>query len=388
MKKTLISSILILPAVMTCTAAGGFTLTGNIPGLKAGTKVELVSRESGRGGTLAETTATDGAFVLTGEVPSPTISEIRISNPKPESIDKGVSIMVENVPMTISAAHIDSIPPTFYFGSHELKREKNVTVTGGQAQKEYAEYKAAMLPSSIAARDAHYNLYYDEDDNKSEEEQKRLKDAYNKAGRAENEARKAFITAHPTYSISGAYLLNDLSTPFLFTAAELDAMASAVSGMTDTARLAQVNKAIENSRNFLRESKFTDFAVLDTLGNERHISEFADGKKYVIIDFWASWCGPCRAAIPHVRELHKKYADKVEILSVSLDSAENPWRKAMEQEKMEWTQLWADKSRVEAVTNPYQIRGIPFMLLIDPEGRIIHAGFNPDELTVALEKSL
>ncbi|MBD5354267.1 MAG: AhpC/TSA family protein [Bacteroides sp.] len=389
MKRPFISSTLIFSAAVSVMAAGGFTLTGNIPGLKAGSKVELVSREPGRGGTLAETTSTDGTFVLTGEVPSPTLSELRINMPDSEGIiGKGLEIMVENVPMTVSAAHIDSVPPTFYFGSHELKREKNVTVTGGQAQKEFAEYNAAMLPFNIAARDAHYNLYHAEDRDKTEEGQKRLKTAYSEAGRAEDAARRAFIAAHPTYSISGAKLLNDLSTPFTYTTAELDALAASVSGMTDAARLAQVNKAIANSRNALRESPFTDFAALDTLGAERRLSEFADGKKYVMVDFWASWCGPCRAAIPHVRELYNKYGDKVEFIAVSLDSAEKPWRKAMEQENMEWTQLWADKTRVEAITTPYQIHGIPFMLLLDTEGRIIHAGHNPDDVTAILEKTL
>lgn len=388
MKTFLISSTLIVSAAVPVTAAGGFKLTGDIPGLKAGSKVELVSREPGRSGILAKTTATDGAFVLTGEVPSPTLSEIRITVPGSESLDKGVSMMVENVPMTISAAHIDSVPPTFYFGSHELKREKNVAVTGGQAQKEYAEYRAAMLPADIAARDAHYNLYHAEDRDKSEEGQRRLKAAYTEAGRAEDAARRRFIAAHPTYSISGAKLLNDLYTPFTFTSAELDALAASVGGMGDAARLAQVNKAIAKSRNFLRESHFTDFAALDTLGTERRLSEFADGKKYVMVDFWASWCGPCRAAIPHVRELYNRYADKVEFIAVSLDSAEKPWRKAMDEEKMEWTQLWADQSHVEAITGPYQIHGIPFMILLDPEGRIIHAGHNPDDVTAVLEQSI
>ena len=107
-----------------------------------------------------------------------------------------------------------------------------------------------------------------------------------------------------------------------------------------------------------------------------------------MIDFWASWCGPCRAAIPHVRELYKKYGDKVEFIAVSLDSSEAPWRKAMDHEKMEWTQLWADKSHSEGVVKPYQISGIPFIMLLDPQGRIVHAGHNPDAVTAILEKTL
>ena len=109
--KKIASSTLILASVASLHASDGFTITVDIPGLKAGSKVELVSRESGRYGTLAETVATDGAFTLSGEVPSPTISELRIERPDSASIGKGISMMVENVPMTVTAAHIDSVPP-------------------------------------------------------------------------------------------------------------------------------------------------------------------------------------------------------------------------------------------------------------------------------------
>lgn len=388
MKKSLIT-VSLLTACLSIMAADSFTIKGSIPGLKAGTKVHLVGREHNVRGDIVEATATDGAFILTGSVQSPTLSEIRIESTEPNGIYKSIELMVENVPMTVSAAYIDSIAPGFYVGTRGKYQERNVTVTGGNAQKEFEEYKKAMFDSEVAAKKAHYDLYWADDrKERSPELEKQFAKAFELAQVNEDATRNTFIKAHPAYSISGYCMLNKLSTPFVFTSAELDEMEASVRDMPDASRRAQVNGAIANSRKFTRESMFTDFAVLDTLGAERKLSEFANKGKYVMVDFWASWCGPCRAAIPHVRELHGKYGDSLEILAVSLDSAEKPWRKAMNEEKMDWTQLWADKERVSAVQEAYQIHGIPFMLLIDPQGRIVHAGHSPAAVTAALEKIL
>jgi thiol-disulfide isomerase/thioredoxin len=93
--------------------------------------------------------------------------------------------------------------------------------------------------------------------------------------------------------------------------------------------------------------------------------------KLLLIDFWASWCGPCRAESPNLKETYAKYKDKgVEFLSVSVDKSEEAWRKAMEEEGMEWPQVLAPKAGAE-VMDLYQFSGIPFILLLDQEGKIV-----------------
>lgn len=391
--KSLTSTLLAITLGLTARGADGFTIRGEIPGLPAGTKIELVSTDRGISDgrqNLAETTATDGgSFILKGSVASPTLSEIRIDSLPGEDLGKAITLMVENTPMTVTAAHIDSVAPGFYSGSRGRYMERNVTVTGGQAQKELNEYNEAMFPYEAASKDAHYNLYWgDERKKRSKDEEKRLAAAFKEANRAETAARRAFIAAHPAYSISGMLMLDDINSPFTYTAAELDAIGASVKDMPDTARRATVEKALGFARNYLRESSYTDFAALDTLGTERKFSEFVGNGRYVMVDFWASWCGPCRAAIPHVRELYNKYGDNLQVIAVSLDSAEKPWRKAMNEEQMEWTQLWADKAHVSGISEPYQVHSIPYIMLLNPEGRIIYAGHDPDAVSLLLEKEL
>ena len=93
--------------------------------------------------------------------------------------------------------------------------------------------------------------------------------------------------------------------------------------------------------------------------------------KLLLIDFWASWCGPCRGEIPNLKETYAKYKDKgVEFLSVSIDRSEEAWRKALEEEGTPWPQALAPNAGAE-VMDMYQFSGIPFILLLDQEGKIV-----------------
>lgn len=388
MKKTILISALLGCCAMSASAADGFTLKGNFPGMSAGTKVTLVSQEQGRKDGIAEITANGSEFTLTGSVEAPTLCELRLDVPE-KDLGKAFPLMVENAEITVSASGFDALPPSFYVGTEGLDQERKVVINGGKAQQEYAEYNDALYPYLKRTKAAHYNLYWgDEKKKKTPEEEKRLSEEYANASVAVGNAEMEFIKAHPGYSISGLLLTKLLEDPFVFTSAELDSFAASVSGMWDKSRLAQVNAAIANSRKYPKLNSYTDFAVLDTDGKEVKLSELLDSNKYTLIDFWASWCMPCRAAIPHVKELQKKYGDKLDVISVSLDSDEKPWRKAMEKEQMEWKQLWADKDRVNGVKDSYRIKGIPFLLVIDPSGKIAFAGHGPDELSDFLSKNL
>lgn len=93
--------------------------------------------------------------------------------------------------------------------------------------------------------------------------------------------------------------------------------------------------------------------------------------KLLLIDFWASWCGPCRGEVPNLKKTYAQFKDKgVEFLSVSIDKSEEAWKKAMAEEGMEWPQVLAPKAGAEVMDN-YQFGGIPFIILLDKEGKIV-----------------
>ena len=117
------------------------------------------------------------------------------------------------------------------------------------------------------------------------------------------------------------------------------------------------------------------------------LSDYAGKKKVVLLDFWASWCEPCRRSIPGLKELYAKYAPMgFEIVSVSVDTNHTSWMEAVEEEGMTWPQL-IDSSNGDANSpaTKYAVMAIPSTFLIDSDGTIIARNLVEDELAEALE---
>lgn len=117
--------------------------------------------------------------------------------------------------------------------------------------------------------------------------------------------------------------------------------------------------------------KVENFSLLTPKGNTVQLSEYLGKKDFVFLEFWASWCGPCLATIPKIKELYTEYSDNLEIVSISMDTKQGLWTNALNQQNMPWPQF-ADLNGFESdIAKAFKIKGIPFGLLIDKQGFVV-----------------
>jgi len=108
--------------------------------------------------------------------------------------------------------------------------------------------------------------------------------------------------------------------------------------------------------------------------------------KHVIVDFWATWCGPCRREMPHLKALYESHKDGLRVVAVSLDTDMEALATYLKDQKIDWENLVGDAARDMATR--YGVRGIPTMMLLDPEGKVLKVAHRVEELQPSLEQKL
>ena len=338
-------------------AQQGFVINGNVTGLPDKSVVAVVNGQDPTD-TIAQARAVAGKFMLKGSVAEPGLYTLNFTS------QKKTGLFLDNSTLSVSGS-ADDLPKLVMTGSPSQRDFQDLQTTFDPLLKqlnglEQQRSKAGMTPQLQTEAMTLISKIQSEVDHFIQQK----KDSY----------------VSPFLLLVTAQLTEDPAK----TEARFAGLTTRVqNGMFGQ----QLKTTIDRGRVGRVGTPAIDFTQNDATGKPVSLSSFKG--KYVLVDFWASWCGPCRMENPNVVKTYQKYKDKnFTVLGVSLDRSKDPWLKAIQDDKLAWTQVSDLKFWSNEVARAYGIESIPQNFLIDPKGVIIARDLRGEALSAKLGELL
>ena len=362
------STIWIAGCVVLCYACQqqpGYRISGTIEGAKDGDTVKLVTyTEDWRVSVLQETLVKDGQFALTGRKDTAAfyyLSCVGAGQPL-----GSVEFVLENGDIKI----------------HTKLNSFDYDIKGTPVNEAWSIFhneNEHLCGESL-------DLYRALQDSTLSEEVRAQKQAEMEASDKKLNAYRLLFCKEHIGDIAGAYALARYYKDF-----EPEVVAELVAQIPEICTMKEVlalKEEIANKQKTAIGRAFLDFSMTTPEGKNLSVSAVANDAKVTMIDFWASWCGPCRAEMPYVKAAYEKFNDKgFEVIGVSLDNSVDAWKKAIADLELPWPQMSDLKGWDCAGAVLYGVKAIPATILIQ-DGKIIARDLREEALAEKLAEIL
>lgn len=262
---------------------------------------------------------------------------------------------------------------------------RDIVVTGSESQIEYDNFMKSL--ATFDEEGAKIGELYQQAKTEGDEETLvQLEADYMALEEAKSESMLTYAKTN-TESVVAAFIV--MSNSYMFELDQLDEVVSTFSDkISNSYYVVYLTERVNLLKSVAIGQKFVDFSLNDPEGNPIPLSSVT-GTNYILVDFWASWCGPCRAENPNVVEAYNKFHDKgFDVFGVSFDKDHDKWVEAVEKDGLTWPQVSDLKFWACEAGKLYGVQSIPHNVLLNPEGIIIEKNLRGQDLQDKLAEIL